>query len=276
MDVDRGQEPRQLSRSRAAAERRFARWAASLPGRRKACGDVRGIGTRRGRSQQIDASRCGHWRRVHRTRPAFPAVGFLCFRQLVGLLPIVVSRFGAIVVNGESWVRLRLEVVRPFSREQFVQAVGLAIIAALVRFILLAIAVPGVVLWLRGGFSLTGSAFWWAVVVIAWLPLFLAIGLANLPSFEANFWAILWLVAYCIFLIVCATKYRRNQALSAWPLVRDPARRRRSQPARGLSHVAESGCGGRGESPSAPARCSPVPTSRRLYAGGLKRSAEPL
>ena len=42
-------------------------------------------------------------------------------------------------------------------------------------------------------------------MVIAWLPLFLAIGLANLPSFEANFWAILWLVAYCIFLIVCAT-----------------------------------------------------------------------
>jgi hypothetical protein len=120
----------------------------------------------------------------------------------VGLLPIIALFFTVFATYGESWPRLAAEFLRPFSREQFVQAVGWAIMTALVRFILLAVVIPALVFWFRGRLSLTGGAFWWTVAVLAWLPLFLAAALANLPSYEAIFWAILLLVSYGLFLVI--------------------------------------------------------------------------
>jgi hypothetical protein len=119
---------------------------------------------------------------------------FLYGAILVGMLPIIALCFGAVLHFGELRATLLIEFLRPFSREQFVQAVGLAILVALVRFILLAVVVPGIVVWLCGGLTHTGQAVWFVIAVIAWLPLFLGSSLANLPSFEVNFLVVLWLM----------------------------------------------------------------------------------
>jgi len=131
-----------------------------------------------------------------------PAV-FYGWAVLGAVLPVVVLCYGAFVLYGEPRARLTLEFLRPFSREQFVQSVGLAITTALFRFIFVAIVIPGLVFWLRGGLSSRGQVWWIAVVVIAWLPTFLGAALANLPKFETNFLIILWLVLYATCVGIC-------------------------------------------------------------------------
>jgi hypothetical protein len=206
VDVDGGEELRQVPPLRAATSARLRALGGGAPGP--------GEGLWR---------RARHWAAAWQITGNMTAVGaisggalivldrvsaradfYWCCAILVGLLPIIAICFGAFLLFSELRTRLLVEFLRPYSREQFVQAVGLAILVALGRFILLAVAVPGIVVWLCGGLTHTGQALWFAVAVIAWLPVFLGASLANRPSWETNFWVILWLVLYGIFLILCA------------------------------------------------------------------------
>jgi hypothetical protein len=121
---------------------------------------------------------------------------------LVGLAP-------AFVLGLQPAVRARVagEFLRPFSRTQHVQAVGLAVVGFLVAEALEIILLPLPAFWLLASKPVWSEQPLWPMAAgLSAIPLFLGVGLANLRESEV-FWAILaswivhplflWLAAWC-------------------------------------------------------------------------------
>ena len=176
-------------------------WVETPPGRGKACGDDPGTGMRRG---ILSAT----------TRSWAPALVphcscSICVRSeripILGLhssYSCRLSRFllRVFLLDREPRARLTAEFLRPFSRPQLLRAVGLTALQALARFVLLAVAIPGFVLWLRGGLSPVDRMIAFVLAVVVWLPAFLGSALAKFDEIEFTLSVSLCLVLYVVFL----------------------------------------------------------------------------
>jgi hypothetical protein len=112
--------------------------------------------------------------------------------------------------------RLASEFLRPFSRTQHVQAVGLVLVVFLTAEALEIMLLPLTGLWLVGGKEIWSCQPVWPLVAgLSAIPLFLGVGLANLRESEV-FWAILasW-IAYPLFLWLVAACEGKG---AGWPI----------------------------------------------------------
>jgi hypothetical protein len=138
--------------------------------------------------------------------------GLICLAApLVGLYP-------AFAMGLQPAVRARVagEFLRPFSRNQHVQAVGLLLIVFLTSESLAFMLFPVAALWLVASKAdWSQQASWPLAAGLSAIPLFLGVGLANLRESEV-FWAILgsW-IAYPLFLWLAASCEGKG---GGWPL----------------------------------------------------------
>jgi hypothetical protein len=136
---------------------------------------------------------------------------FCLIAPLVGLYP-------AFSMGLQPAVRARVagEFLRPFSRTQHVQAVGLVLTVFLASESLAFMLFPVAALWLVASKAdWSQQALWPLAAGLSAIPLFLGVGLANLRESEV-FWAILgsWIV-YPLFLWLAASCEGKGEG---WPL----------------------------------------------------------
>jgi hypothetical protein len=109
--------------------------------------------------------------------------------------------------------RLAIEYLRPFSRTQLVQSVALVVAGSVTLFVVLAVSIPLVGLWIHGGPWPNRQIVWFIVGVVAWAPLLLAVGIANIDSFDSTLNVGFFLSFYALYVLFLISE---NDSLGGW------------------------------------------------------------
>jgi hypothetical protein len=126
----------------------------------------------------------------------------LAWLWTIPFLPLAVLVPGSLVSQRQTRGRLAIEYLRPFSRTQLVQAVALTVAGSMTLFVALAVSIPLVGLWIQGGPWPNRQIVWFLIAAVAWLPLFLAAGTANVASFDSTMNVGFCLFFYALYILV--------------------------------------------------------------------------
>jgi hypothetical protein len=134
---------------------------------------------------------------------------FVPYIPLAGLVPA--SHFW----QKQNRVRFAGEFLRPYSRKQLVQAVGLVVGGSVALFLLLVVSIPLVGFWVRTGHWPSPKIVWSFVAVVAWAPLLFAAGNSNVGSFDSTLNVGLCLFLYGVFILIGVSE---QDSILGWPL----------------------------------------------------------